>query len=81
MKVRALFFAQVRDAAGVGEREFEVKEGTTVGELKELVADRLEAGSVKLLPLRFAVNERFVEAGYLLREADTVAFLPPVAGG
>jgi molybdopterin converting factor subunit 1 len=78
MRVRLRFFAALREQMGTrGERV--LASGTTVGALwRALVTDRPELGSV---PVRFAVNETYVEASHRLAEGDEVAFFPPVSGG
>jgi molybdopterin converting factor subunit 1 len=78
MRVRMRFFATLREQLGArGERA--VTPGTTVGALwQALVADRPELGAV---PVRFAVNETYVDGSHRLTEGDEVAFFPPVSGG
>jgi molybdopterin converting factor subunit 1 len=72
------FFASLREQLGArGERT--VAAGTTVGALwRALVADRPELDDV---PVRFAVNETYVDGSHRLGEGDEVAFFPPVSGG
>lgn len=77
MKVKILFFAQLKDVFHTGERTVEIADsGITVCEL----VGRLE-GLPKALPLRYAVNESFVDEDVSLRDGDVLALLPPVAGG
>ncbi len=78
MRVRLRFFASLREQMGArGERT--VPAGTTVGALwRAVVADRPELGEV---PVRFAVNETYVDGAHRLAENDEVAFFPPVSGG
>jgi molybdopterin synthase sulfur carrier subunit len=78
MHVRLRFFAALREQMGPsGERT--VRPGTTVEALwRSLVAERPELAAV---PVRFAVNEAYVEASQPLAEGDEVAFFPPVSGG
>ena len=78
MRVRVRFFASLRERLGArGERT--VAAGTNVGSLwRALVTDRPELADV---PVRFAVNEVYVDASHRLREGDEVAFFPPVSGG
>ena len=74
MKVRILFFAQLREQIGAGERYADLAEGTRAAEVAETFG-------LKGLPILFAVNERFVEPAHALRDLDTLAFLMPVSGG
>jgi len=78
MRVRLRFFAALREQMGArGERN--VKSGATVEALwGSLVAERPELAAV---PVRFAVNETYVEPSHRLAEGDEVAFFPPVSGG
>jgi molybdopterin synthase catalytic subunit len=66
--VRLLYFGQARDAAGKGEEDYVLPDGSSV--------DNLVGGSMQA-----AVNEEIAEPGQLLRDGDVVALLPPVAGG
>ena len=45
---------------------------------RSLVAERPELAAV---PIRFAVNETYVEGSHRLADGDEVAFFPPVSGG
>jgi molybdopterin converting factor subunit 1 len=78
MRVRLRFFAALREQMGArGERN--VKSGATVEALwRSLVAERPELAAV---PVRFVVNETYVEPSHRLAEGDEVAFFPPVSGG
>lgn len=78
MRVRLRFFAALREQMGT-RAERTLTSGTTVGSLwRALVADRPELAGV---PVRFAVNETYVDASHRLAEGDEVAFFPPVSGG
>lgn len=74
MKIKLLFFAQVRERMGAGERTAEIADGASASDV---------AQSMRLsdLPLLFAVNERMVEPQHPLVENDVLAFLVPVSGG
>ena len=81
VRVRVLYFASFRDAAGRDEEARELPEGARVRDLW--------AGLARAVPLfaRFptmppaAVNRAYAGAETPLSDGDEVAFLPPVAGG
>ena len=79
MKRRVLFFASLRDASGVAEKQLEVESGQSVAELWQAVSKDFELLPDKVL---CAVNQEYVDSDYRLQDADLeVAFFPPVTGG
>ena len=79
MRVEVLYFAALRDAAGIASEH--VDTGAT--DLSALYAD---VQSRHALPfpqtqLRVAVDGAFAGWGDALRAGSTVAFIPPVSGG
>ncbi len=81
MKIKALYFAQLRDAAQAGERLVEVAAPVTVG---RFASDHLalpEFAGCRELKIRYAVNDEFVSPDYVISAPCTLALLPPVAGG
>ncbi len=84
MKVRILFFASLREELGES-RTVEVAEAlpgeTTVASLREAVAVLSPAAGRLGRRLLVAVNERYATDADLVRPGDSVAFLPPLAGG
>lgn len=76
--VTLLYFASLRDAAGVGEERVDAD-----GDLHALyVAARARHGFA--LPperLRVAVDGAFAAWGDAARDGSEVAFIPPVSGG
>jgi len=78
MRVRLRYFAALRERMGTGDDRM-LGAGTTVGALWDmLVAEHPDIGAV---PVRFAVNERYVEPSHRLSDGDEIAFFPPVSGG
>ncbi|WP_210364352.1 molybdopterin converting factor subunit 1 [Bacillus sp. REN3] len=73
-----LFFANLRDEAGHESVEIEAA-GKTVAELKKIVADQY--GLQKLDTAMTAINEEFASNEEVIKEGDTIAFIPPVSGG
>lgn len=81
MKIHVLFFAQLKDRLGTGEREIKVEEGVTAGELAQQFMRKMVLENSESLPIRYAVNEAFVSGDEPLKDQDRLALIPPVAGG
>jgi sulfur-carrier protein len=81
MRVRVLYFASFREAAGRDEELREIAEDAPVAELWRLLARDvpLFARFASMPPA--AVNREYADAETTLNDGDEVAFLPPVAGG
>ncbi len=80
-KVKVLYFAGARDAAGRQIELLDIDGQTTVeGILGQLV---LLHPALRALTrsLRLSVNQEVAEAGTRVKDGDEVGVLPPVAGG
>jgi molybdopterin converting factor subunit 1 len=73
------YFAVLREQRGLGE-ESVATDASTAAELYEELAKR-HGFTLPANRLRVAINDEFEEWGVPVRDADSVAFLPPVAGG
>ena len=84
MRVEILLFASLRDELG-GTRAVEVPEScpgeTTVGALREAFLSSCPSAAPLGKRILVAVNERFARDADPVAAGDTVAFLPPLAGG
>ena len=81
MTLRVLYFASLRDRAGVGEETVEIAPGTDVTALWSLLGERhppLSAAGVKPL---VACDRAYAAWDRVLDGVAEVAFLPPVSGG
>jgi molybdenum cofactor guanylyltransferase len=78
-RIRVRYFALLREQAGRSAEELQTSARTAL----ELYQELRRARGLGLDPerLRVAVNDEFGEWGTRLTDGDTVAFLPPVAGG
>lgn len=81
MKIKVLFFAQLREAFRGQERIVEVRQGITVKELASQLFEQADVRSLRSLPLLYAVNEQLVTGEKVLCNQDILALMPPVAGG
>lgn len=79
MKIHVRCFASVRELFGTDALELELPEGTTLQALREQLA--AEHPELLRLPLAYAVNQDYAEAGRALQDGDEVAFIPPISGG
>ncbi len=81
MRIKVLYFAQLRDIFGCDSQDLNVSEKISVGEVEEVL--RRQAGPEKLrgLALNKAVNEEWAADDRILNENDTLVLLPPVSGG
>jgi sulfur-carrier protein len=75
---KVLFFAHLRDSAGVESVDFAAS-GKTVADLKELISKQF--GLQNFDTVMTAINEEFATDDEVIQEGDTIAFIPPVSGG
>lgn len=82
MKLTVLYFAAVRDLVGKDEEVVDVplSVGTIEALGEHLVVLHPELGG-RLGYVRFARNEEFARGSDVVAEGDTIALIPPVAGG
>ncbi len=81
MQVKVLYFATLRDRAGVRQETLELPEEATVADLKRHIArqhPRLDAAMDSAL---VSVNREFAFPQDALHDGDEVAIFPPVSGG
>jgi molybdopterin converting factor small subunit len=81
MKVRVLFYAQLRDLLGMRQLDVDVADGATVGDL--LV--QIYAQQPKLRPhdksILIGAGVEFVDRNYRLSPGEEISIMPPVQGG
>jgi len=79
VKVKVLYFASLRDAAGCETEEV----STASADARGVYAELRRRHGFTLLPerIRIAVNGEFSGWERMLADGDEVAFLPPVSGG
>ena len=81
MRVRVLYFASFREAAGRDEELREIADRAPVSELWRVLAREVPLFARFPAMPPATVNRAYAEPEALLQEGDEVAFLPPVAGG
>ncbi len=78
-RVTVLYFAALRDAAGMSSESVTTRAQTLQGLYEELQARHGFAFPVR--QLRVAVDDAFARWGDAPHEGSEVAFIPPVSGG
>lgn len=82
MTLTVLYFAAVRDLVGKDQEVLEVPASvTTIAALAAHLASVHAPLEGRLGYVRFARNEEFASNDDALCDGDTVALIPPVAGG
>lgn len=80
--ITVLYFAALRELAGMQEETFELPGVVrTIGELKAHLETRHPSLQGHLSRVRFARNEEFAGEKVSIESGDTIALIPPVAGG
>jgi MoaE-MoaD fusion protein len=81
MKVRVLFFGQLREIVGLAEEDAELSEGARVEDLFERYGRRFPRLAEFRTSVAASVNQEYAAWCAPLSNGDEVAFLPPVSGG
>ena len=81
MQIRVLFFALLRDRAGVAQTTLELNEGATVAEAAQKLGEKFPAIASYLPRVAFAVNQSYMPNETRLSDGDELAVIPPVSGG
>ena len=82
--IKVLFFGRFRDDLGCSNLEVEAIELTIVDDLRAKLIKMHTSKWQKVLTATnviIAVNQKIVDAEYPVKDADEVAFYPPVTGG
>jgi MoaD family protein len=81
--VKVRFFAVLKSLVGKSELSLDIEEGSTFEQiLGKLKAEFPPLDQImKEGKILISVNQDVVEAEYLLKDGDEIAFLPPFAGG
>jgi molybdopterin synthase sulfur carrier subunit len=76
-----LYFAALRDLAGVSEEWLELDSVASVSDFIGSLGAKHPALVGRLASVRVAVNETFAAPSDTVHEGDTLALIPPVSGG
>src|SRR5450432_4432903 len=81
MRIRVLFFGQLKDIVGVAQEDADLPEGASVDDLFHRYARRFPKLAEFRPSIAASVNQDYAGWSTPLAPGDEVAFLPPVSGG
>jgi MoaE-MoaD fusion protein len=81
MRVRVLFFGQLRDIIGRQEDSLELQQGARVSEVMSHYAQEFPGFQPISASIACSVNQEYASGSAVLRDGDEVGLLPPVSGG
>jgi MoaD family protein len=81
MKVRAQFYAQLRDLVGSREIDVDLAEGATVRDLLEQIYAQQPKLRLHDKSILIGAGVEFVDRNYRLSPGEEISIMPPVQGG
>ena len=81
MLITVLFFAGLKDRAGVSKISVQVAEGATVADAIKVAQAASETDWTVPSVIMTAVNEEYADRDLKLADGDELALIPPVSGG
>jgi MoaE-MoaD fusion protein len=80
-RIRLLFFATLKERAGLAQTEIELPEGATVSDMKAVVGKAYPAVAPLLGHSLVSINQNYAFDADVIPDDAEVAFFPPVSGG
>lgn len=81
VRVRILFFGQLKDLIGKSEESQEIKPGTTLSDLLSGYGAKFPKFQLLASSIACSVNQEYAATATVLKNGDEIGFLPPVSGG
>ena len=81
MRIRVLFFGQLKDFVGTSSDEIELPVGATLETVFRSYASQLPKLAAMEGSVAMARNQRFAHPSEAVKDGDEVAMMPPVSGG
>ncbi|MFP3917602.1 molybdopterin converting factor subunit 1 [Lysinibacillus telephonicus] len=76
--INILLFAHLQEAIGKSELNIDLSD-YTVGQIKQWMENQYP--QLSLQNMMAAVNEEFATDDIIVKDGDTLAFIPPISGG
>ncbi len=81
IRVKVLFFATLKERAGVKEIDMDIQESIPVLQFKELLGTRYPALQEALPSVLISINREYAFDQDIIPEDAEIAIFPPVSGG
>jgi molybdopterin converting factor subunit 1 len=79
--IKVLFFATLRDKAGMRSMELDVEPGTVIGQLKTILIGKLPSLDGLMEHCLASIDHSYCFDEAEIPNAAEIAFFPPVSGG
>lgn len=81
MRIRVLFFGQLKDVVGCSSDDIDLPPGSTLETAFERYASQFPRVREMADSIAAARNQEFADLAQALEDGDEIAFMPPVSGG
>lgn len=80
MRITVLYFASLADKAQQGQQQLDLADNLSLSELYTQLKQQ-HGFDLNTSKVRVAINDEFASWDDAINDGDTIAFIPPVAGG
>ncbi|SJM68633.1 molybdopterin converting factor subunit 1 [Psychrobacter piechaudii] len=80
MRITVLYFASLADKAQQGQQQLDLADNISLSELYAQLKQQ-HGLALDTAKVRVAINDEFASWDDAINDGDTIAFIPPVAGG
>lgn len=80
MRITVLYFASLADKAQQGQQQLDLADNLSLSELYAQLKQQ-HGFELDISKVRVAINDEFASWNDAINDGDTIAFIPPVAGG
>lgn len=81
LQVTVLFFATLRERAGLKKTQMDIPDGTSVDQFKEILVREIPDLNLVMDSTLFSINKEFAFGDEIIPEGAEIALFPPVSGG
>ena len=80
MRITVLYFASLADKAQQGQQQLDLADNLSLSALYAQLKQQ-HGFELDISKVRVAINDEFASWDDVINDGDTIAFIPPVAGG